>query len=32
VRHRFDAEEAKRRLGIKPGKKIRTSKSKQMPM
>jgi hypothetical protein len=32
VRHRFDSEEAKRRLAIKPTKKSRTSKPKQMPL
>jgi hypothetical protein len=30
VRNRFDAEEAKRRLGVKPNKKIRTSRTKQV--
>jgi len=31
VRNRYDAEEAKRRLAIKPAKKTRTSRTKQLP-
>ena len=31
VRNRFDAEEAKRRLGIKPAKRSRTSRTTKQP-
>jgi hypothetical protein len=32
VRNRYDAEEAKRRLGLKPAKRTKTSRTKQLPL
>jgi hypothetical protein len=32
VRNRYDSEEAKRRLGIKPAKRSRTTRAKQLPV